>query len=76
VQKGGKHVTSEDVTRARHKGATDEEIHDTVLIAAAFCMFNRYWTGSAHGNQLIPKCIARWEDHREGGLREPDWINQ
>jgi uncharacterized peroxidase-related enzyme len=38
VQKGGKHVTSEDVTRARHKGATDKEIHDTVLIAAAFSM--------------------------------------
>ncbi len=38
-------MTSEDVTRARHKGATDKEIHDTVLIAAAFCMFNRYVDG-------------------------------
>ena len=26
-------------------GATDREIHDTVLIAAAFCMFNRYVDG-------------------------------
>src|ERR1700682_5984294 len=42
VQKGGKHVTSEDVEKARKHGATDKEIHDTVLIAAAFCMFNRY----------------------------------
>ncbi len=45
VQKGGKHVTTEDVERARTLGATDKEIHDTVLIAAAFCMFNRYVDG-------------------------------
>ena len=37
VQKGGKHVTADDVARARQQGATDKEIHDTVLIAAAFC---------------------------------------
>jgi uncharacterized peroxidase-related enzyme len=47
VQKGGKNVTSEDVARARTEGATDLEIHDTVLIAAAFCMFNRYVDGLA-----------------------------
>lgn len=45
VQRGGKHVTVEDVARAREQGATDVEIHDTVLIAAAFCMFNRYVDG-------------------------------
>jgi uncharacterized peroxidase-related enzyme len=45
VQKGGKQVTSTDVERARQEGATDKEIHDTVLIAAAFCMFNRYVDG-------------------------------
>jgi uncharacterized peroxidase-related enzyme len=45
VQKGGKHVTSEAVANARASGATDTEIHDTVLIAAAFCMFNRYVDG-------------------------------
>lgn len=45
VQKGGKHVTPVDVTRALAEGATDKEIHDTVLIAAAFCMFNRYVDG-------------------------------
>ena len=45
VQKGGKNVTSEDVQHAREKGATDIEIHDTVLIAAAFCMYNRYVDG-------------------------------
>jgi len=47
VQKGGKHVTAEQVARARELGATDVEIHDTVLIAAAFCMFNRYVDGLA-----------------------------
>jgi uncharacterized peroxidase-related enzyme len=47
VQKGGKHVTGDDVARARREGATDKEIHDTVLIAAAFCMFNRYVDGLA-----------------------------
>ena len=45
VQRGGKQVTAEDVARARARGATDVEIHDTVLIAAAFCMFNRYVDG-------------------------------
>jgi uncharacterized peroxidase-related enzyme len=46
-QKGGKHVTSADIERARREGATDLEIHDTVLIAAAFCMYNRYVDGLA-----------------------------
>jgi uncharacterized peroxidase-related enzyme len=45
VQKGGKHVTEEDVAVARKEGADDRDIHDTVLIAAAFCMFNRYVDG-------------------------------
>ena len=47
VQKGGKHVLGEDVVRARAEGATDVEIHDTVLIAAVFCMCNRYVDGLA-----------------------------
>lgn len=45
VQKGGKSVTTESVAKAKKEGATDLEIHDTVLIAAAFCMFNRYVDG-------------------------------
>jgi len=47
VQRGGKNVTAEDVDWALAEGATDLEIHDTVLIAAAFCMFNRYVDGLA-----------------------------
>jgi uncharacterized peroxidase-related enzyme len=45
VQKNGKQVTDELVADARKQGATDREIHDTILIAAAFCMFNRYVDG-------------------------------
>jgi uncharacterized peroxidase-related enzyme len=47
VQQSGRNVTAEDVAAAREEGATDREIHDTVLIAAAFCMFNRYVDGLA-----------------------------
>ena len=47
VQQGGKNVTTADVDRASSEGATDQEIHDTVLIAAAFSMFNRYVDGLA-----------------------------
>jgi uncharacterized peroxidase-related enzyme len=45
VQQDGKLVTTADVDAARRLGATDVEIHDTVLIAAAFCMYNRYVDG-------------------------------
>jgi len=45
VQRSGRDVREDDIARARAEGATDNEIHDTVLIAAAFCMFNRYVDG-------------------------------
>ena len=45
VQKGGKQVTTAHIETAKGAGATDIEIHDTVLIAASFCMFNRYVDG-------------------------------
>jgi uncharacterized peroxidase-related enzyme len=54
VQQGGKSVTSADVEAARARGATDIEIHDTVLIAAAFCMYNRYVDG-----------LDTWQPHDE-----------
>ena len=59
VQKGGKQVTAADVAAARAVGATDLEIHDTVLIAAAFCMYNRYVDG-----------LATWQPHDEDLYRE------
>jgi uncharacterized peroxidase-related enzyme len=45
VQSNARSVTEADVEHARKLGATDADIHDTVLIAAAFCMFNRYVDG-------------------------------
>lgn len=45
VQVMGNQVTKEDIDAAKAEGATDLEIHDTVLIAAAFCMYNRYVDG-------------------------------
>jgi uncharacterized peroxidase-related enzyme len=59
VQKDGKLVTSTDVEEARNAGATDIEIHDTVLIAAAFCMYNRYVDG-----------LATWQPHDEELYRQ------
>jgi uncharacterized peroxidase-related enzyme len=47
VRQGGKAVTSHDVAEARAHGADDVAIHDTVLIASAFCMYNRYVDGLA-----------------------------
>ncbi|MGC1285563.1 MAG: peroxidase-related enzyme [Streptosporangiaceae bacterium] len=47
VARSGRSVTAEHVAQARAAGATDVEIHDTVLIAAMFCMFNRYVDGLA-----------------------------
>jgi uncharacterized peroxidase-related enzyme len=59
VQRGGKSVTPIDVDEARKAGASDIEIHDTVLIAAAFCMYNRYVDG-----------LATWQPHDEDLYRE------
>jgi uncharacterized peroxidase-related enzyme len=59
VQHSGKDVRPEDIERARQEGATDREIHDTVLIAAAFCMYNRYVDG-----------LATWSPADMGGFRE------
>jgi uncharacterized peroxidase-related enzyme len=45
--RSGRDVTTDDIARARAAGATDLEIHDTVLIAAVFCLCNRYVDGLA-----------------------------
>jgi uncharacterized peroxidase-related enzyme len=47
VAQGGWAVKEEQITAARAEGADDREIHDTVLVAAAFCMYNRYVDGLA-----------------------------
>src|SRR4029077_6255329 len=59
VQQSGRAVRREDIARARENGATDTEIHDTILIAAAFCMYNRYVDG-----------LGTWTPTDPAGYRE------
>lgn len=58
VQQSGKAVSEKDVADARKHGASDRDIHDTVLIAAAFCMFNRYVDGLASFTPSDPAVYA------------------
>jgi uncharacterized peroxidase-related enzyme len=62
VQVSGKSVSAADIKIAKDKGANDEDIHDAVLIAAAFCMFNRYVDG-------LGTAPAKEEEYREMGQR-------
>lgn len=73
VQEGGRGVTEGDVAAARAEGATDVEIHDTVLIAALFCLYNRYVDGLATWTPDDPayyRTLAERIVHR-GYLRPP-----
>ena len=69
VQKGGKHVSTSQIDIARQVGATDSEIHDAVLIASAFCMFNRYvdglgtWAPVGHDNYVASGIRIRDEGY-------------
>lgn len=63
VQTSGKAVTGQDIAAAKALGVTDREIHDTVLIAATFCMFNRYVDGLASLTPTDP------EAYKEMGKR-------
>ncbi|MGB6058576.1 MAG: carboxymuconolactone decarboxylase family protein [Microthrixaceae bacterium] len=67
VQKSGTAVTQQAIDLARTEDATDTEIHDTVLIAAAFCMFNRYVDGL--GTWAPPER----EDYAESGQMIVDY---
>ncbi len=59
VQVSGREVRSDDIDQAKTSGATDLEIHDTVLIAAVFCLFNRYVDGLATS---LPEDPAAFEE--------------
>jgi uncharacterized peroxidase-related enzyme len=63
VQQDGKLVTSADVDEAHKQGATDLEIHDTVLISAAFCMYNRYVDGLGTWQPENPEMYAQMGKH-------------
>jgi len=73
VRESGRSVQPKDIERARREGATDVEIHDTVLIAAAFSMYNRYVDGLA---TWAPEDPAAYREEgaklaREGYLEPP-----
>lgn len=59
VQVSGKNVTEKMVHDARTQGATDLEIHDTVLISALFSLYNRYVDGLASVTPTDPAFYER-----------------
>ena len=63
VQQDGKLVRETDILAARALGATDMEIHDTVLIAAAFSMYNRYVDGLGTWQPRDPEMYAQMGKH-------------
>lgn len=78
VQKDGRSVQAEDVSNATKHGATEKEIHDTVLIAAAFCMFNRYVDGLATwapDDADVYDAIGK-QRAAEGYMTKPFLVNQ
>lgn len=77
VRENGKRVTPGSVARAKNAGATDIEIHDTVLIAALFCLYNRYVDGLGTmlpADQGFYHSLAeKIRDH--GYVRTPGWYD-
>ena len=74
TQQSGSAVTPEAVTRARQAGATDREVHDTVLIAALFCLYNKYVDGLATVAptdlayyDILGDRLVNWGYHRPPG---------
>jgi uncharacterized peroxidase-related enzyme len=72
VQGSGLDVTADDIAAARAAGASDEDLHDTVLVAAAFCMFNRYVDGLAANTPTDPAIYGMiGRELAENGYRSP-----
>ena len=76
VQILGKEVLPEDIDAARKHGATDREIHDTVLIAATFCMFNRYVDGLASFTPTDPAIYKAMGERMKHGYSLPEPIKK
>ena len=73
VRADGRSVTDADIAEARRHGATDTEIHDTVLLAAAFCMYNRYVDGLATWTPTDPRAYEEMGERivEHGYVRPP-----
>jgi uncharacterized peroxidase-related enzyme len=72
VREDGRLVTEKEIVAARAEGATDLEIHDTVLIAAMFSMFNRYVDGLATFTPADPAYYAATAERlTQGGYAPP-----
>lgn len=72
VQILGREVTLSDIAAARNLGADDREIHDTVLIAASFCMFNRYVDGLNSFTPDDPEAYAAMGERMAKGYTLPE----
>ncbi len=70
--KSGKNVTPDLIEKAKMAGATDIEIHDTVLIAALFSFYNRYVDGLNTVTPEEPEFYQRLADRLvNNGYRRP-----
>jgi uncharacterized peroxidase-related enzyme len=77
VQQGGRAVTAEDIERAKSSGASDEDIHDTVAVAALFCLLNRYVDGLGTETPVDPAFYDEVGDVlAKGGYRKPSRIGR
>ena len=82
TQQSGRAVTPEAIARAQAAGATDREIHDTVLIAALFCLYNKYVDGmasvtptdSAYYDTLGDRIVNRGYNRPPGGHPSPQKV--
>ena len=72
VQVLGKEVAPEDIDAAKKQGASDRELHDTVLIAAAFSMFNRYVDGLASFTPEQPEVYEEMGKRMAKGYAMPN----
>jgi len=71
VQQDARTVSPEDISNANKEGATEQEIHDTVLIAASFCMFNRYVDGLASLTPTEPEVYEAMAERMAQGYTLP-----
>ena len=70
VAENGKSVTPASIQHAKDKGATDMELHDTVLIASLFCLYNRYVDGLA----TVTPNNADFYEGMAGRLKEHGYV--